>query len=190
MYTGSIFRWQIIDWHFLLQVFERLNKSDNPPPACPVDLNLAQYTFFLFGKRCMVWSAFLVLIGFRKQSTVMWSLPWKLSFLVNEASDLPSLPKSREVWNMPHHNRLTAWYINIRFIRAPKCESPLEHTWWGLARILTGVFGRIYYVYWYSHMQSPWYVFLQSRIWQGSRGSENDGSRDSTSPTRGMETNT
>lgn len=94
-----------------------------------------------------------------------------------------------ERWKMSYHNQLSAWYINIRFIRAPKCESPLEHTWWGLARILTGAFGRLYYVCWYSRMQSSWYVFLQGRIWQGSRGSENDGSRDSTSPTRGMETN-
>jgi len=71
MYTGSIFRWQIIDQHFLLQAFGKLNKSDNPPPACPQDLNLAQYTFFLFGKRCMVRSALLTLIGSHKQSTVM-----------------------------------------------------------------------------------------------------------------------
>lgn len=33
--------------------FARLYESDNPPPGCPPDLNLAQYTLFLFGKRCM-----------------------------------------------------------------------------------------------------------------------------------------
>ncbi len=36
------------------QAFERLYASDKPPPRCPEDLNLAQYAYFLFTKKCMV----------------------------------------------------------------------------------------------------------------------------------------
>ncbi|EKM82213.1 hypothetical protein AGABI1DRAFT_105521 [Agaricus bisporus var. burnettii JB137-S8] len=36
------------------QVYERLYESGNPPPRCPEDINLAQYTRFLYHKRCMV----------------------------------------------------------------------------------------------------------------------------------------
>jgi hypothetical protein len=36
------------------QAFERLYESSNPPPGCPQDLSLPQYTRFLFYKKCMV----------------------------------------------------------------------------------------------------------------------------------------
>ncbi len=36
------------------QAFERLYESDNPPPSCPEDVNLAQYARFLFSNKCSV----------------------------------------------------------------------------------------------------------------------------------------
>jgi hypothetical protein len=38
----------------IFQGFEALYTSAHPPPPCPSDLNLAQYTRLLFEKRCMV----------------------------------------------------------------------------------------------------------------------------------------
>lgn len=36
------------------EAFERLDSSNNPPPPYPKDLNLAQYTRFIFGTKCMI----------------------------------------------------------------------------------------------------------------------------------------
>ncbi|KAF7771088.1 hypothetical protein Agabi119p4_7062 [Agaricus bisporus var. burnettii] len=36
------------------EAYERLYESENPPPRCPQDINLAQYTRFLYHNKCMI----------------------------------------------------------------------------------------------------------------------------------------
>ncbi|EKM82212.1 hypothetical protein AGABI1DRAFT_105520 [Agaricus bisporus var. burnettii JB137-S8] len=36
------------------EAYERLYESTNPPPRCPADVNFAQYTRFMYHKKCMV----------------------------------------------------------------------------------------------------------------------------------------
>ncbi|KAF9448011.1 hypothetical protein P691DRAFT_801422 [Macrolepiota fuliginosa MF-IS2] len=60
--------------------FERLCTSENPLPRCPEDLNLAQYTRFIFGKKCM-------LCGTNNGYWVSWGLRFRVCWNCVGSSD-------------------------------------------------------------------------------------------------------